>query len=293
MGSAFALAVAALAETPLRVVVSILPQQQFVERIGGEHVDVHTLVQPGYSPATYEPSPRQMAELSRADMYFRIGVPFEAGLLPKIKDLAPALPVIDTRRNIAMLEIDATAPAHPDADHGHRHERGKDPHIWMDPCRVMQQAVTIYEALAAHDPEHEKVYRKNLQAFITELIDLHADLLAVLAPVRGEVLMVFHPAFGYFAHAYGLEQQPIETGGKSPGARQLAKIIQRAEQEQVRVLFVQPQFDRKSATTVAGEIDGAVVAINPLAGDYMANMREIADKVKQGLIREEPEPGTP
>jgi zinc transport system substrate-binding protein len=73
----------------------------------------------------------------------------------------------------------------------------------------------------------------------------------------------------------------------------LAKIIQRAEQEQVRVLFVQPQFDRKSATTVAGEIDGAVVAINPLAGDYMANMREIADKVKQGLIREEPEPGTP
>ena len=101
--------------------------------------------------------------------------------------------------------------------------------------------------------------------------------------MKGKPFFVFHPSFGYFADDYGLEQIAVETGGSEPSARQLARLIDQARSSDVRVIFVQPQFSRKSAETVAAEIGGAVIPIDPLARDYIENLEQMARAVEEGL----------
>ena len=101
--------------------------------------------------------------------------------------------------------------------------------------------------------------------------------------MEGRSFFVFHPSFGYFADDYGLEQVAVETGGSEPSARQLARLIREARDAEVRVIFVQPQFSRKSAETIASEIGGAVVPIDPLARDYIENLERMARAVEEGL----------
>jgi zinc transport system substrate-binding protein len=282
---------AAEADGRLSVFVSILPQAYFVERVGGDKVQVDVLVRPGESPATYSATPRQMAELSRAVIYFRIGVPFENGLVPKIRESLPGLRIVDTRRGIALRRMKThleeimsdEAPAGGEHDHDHSAEEGDDPHIWLDPMRVKQQAATIREALVVARPAERDYFEENYRIFARELDDLHQRLTRLLAPVRGREIFVFHPAYGYFAEAYGLRQVAVEMGGKEPGARYLAAFIELARSRRVRVVFVQPQFSRHAAETIARAIDGAVVPLDPLARDYMANMERMALEVEQAL----------
>jgi zinc transport system substrate-binding protein len=266
-------AVPAAAKTP--VFVSILPQKTFVERVGGEHVQVSVLVGPGQSPATYEPTPQQMAALSRAHVLFRIGVPFETSLLGKIARLNPDLRIIDTRRGVTLLPMEAD-------DHDHDHG-GMDPHIWLDPQRVKIQAQTIADALTEFDPAHAADFAANLAAFQAELDALDAELAAALAPLRGKKLMVFHPSYGYFAARYGLTQLAVEAAGKSPPPRQIARWIEAARENGVKVIFVQPQFDDRTARAIAEAIDGAVIPLDPLAADFAANLRRIAARIGQAL----------
>ncbi len=269
----------------VQAVVSIAPHKTFVQRIGGDRVDVTVLVEPGQSPATYEPKPRQMTALSNADVYLRIGVPFERSLMPKIQGFTERVRIVDLREGIRLRRLGA---AHEHAgEHAHGHEEhasgGEDPHTWLSPKLAMLQAATIYDALARIDPEGEKTYRANLRGFLADLADLHGRLTEALRPVRGKTFLVFHPAWGYFADAYGLEQRAVEFEGKEPSARHLAQIIDRARREDVRVIFVQPQFSQSSARAVAREIGGAVVAIDPLAEDYIANLERVAKQVSSAL----------
>jgi zinc transport system substrate-binding protein len=288
------------------VFTSILPQEYFVERIGGERVEVEALVKPGSSPATYEPTPRQMAALSEARLYFRIGVPFENALLPNIEETMKGLRIVDTRKGITLRAMkahhhhgeqedasgDHREGEHEEEDHDghehheghgegedHQHDGGNDPHIWLNPRLVKLQAQTIAEALIEIDPGGKDVYKSNLAAFLKDLDVLDANLAEALAPVKGKTFLVFHPAWGYFADAYGLEQEPIEIEGKEPSAMQLARIIEEAKEEGVRVIFVQPQFSQASAKQIAEAIGGAVVPIDPLARDYITNLEAVATKV--------------
>jgi zinc transport system substrate-binding protein len=259
---------------PQHVFVSVAPQQTIVERIGGAQVVVETLVKAGFSPHTYEPTPSQMARLASADLYVKIGMPFEAAWLPRIQAANPHMNMIDARDGIALHP--ALAHDHEEDDaapHGHAE---LDPHIWTNPLLVKQMAVTIEHALAALDPAHAADYRAHLTQLINDLDALDRDLRAELAGVTARRFMVFHPAWGYFAAAYGLEQVAIEESGKEPSAQQLAALIDQAQREGVRVIFVQPQFPRKAAAQVAQAIDGTVEMIDPLAADYFANLRHVA-----------------
>jgi len=278
----------------LHVFVSILPQAYFVERVGGEGVRVDVLVQPGESPATYSPTPRQMADLSRADVYCRIGVPFEQGLVPRIRTSLPDLRIVDTRQGITLRRMESHLAgilslgngSDDGHDHDHSAEEGDDPHIWLDPMRVKQLAATIRDTLAELRPAQKDVFADNYRTFARDLDDLHARLARVLAPVRGEEIFVFHPAYGYFAEAYGLQQVAVEIGGKEPGARHLGRFIDLAKEREVKVVFVQPQFSRHAAESIARSIGGAVVPLDPLARDYLANMEQMAQHVAQALRQE-------
>lgn len=270
----------------LRIAVSILPQVEFVERIGGDRVEVEALVLPGQSPATYVPTSRQMVRLSRAQVYFRIGVPFEEALLPRIEAVCPNLKVVDTRQGIRLRKMGVDAGAEKGVLHeeGDDHRHGDlDPHCWLDPRLVIVQCRIICDELIRLDPEGAAAYRQALEAYSADLKRLHERLTNTLKPLKGQTLLVFHPAFGYFADAYGLTQVAVEAGGKKPGPRRLAETIATVRQHGVKAVFVQAQFDQSSARAIAGAIGGKVVGLDPLARDYIRNMEAMANKIRSAL----------
>lgn len=320
------------ADDRLPVFVSIVPQKYFVQQIGKDLVDVQAMVQPGASPATYEPKPRQMTDITKTKIYFAIGVPFENAWLKKISATNPNMRVVHTDHGIEKIAM-AAHRHHDDHDEGehhgedeHNHEKdahhgeaahdheegerhgeekhdhekdehhgeaehdhddhghsGLDPHIWLSPPLVKIQARTILAALQEADPANRSVYEANFKAFAAQIDQLDADLKKTFAGKKGLQFMVFHPAWGYFAHAYGLKQAPIEIEGKDPKPAQLKELIQHARENGINVVFVQPQFSTKSAELITREIGGQVAFANPLAEDWMANLREVADKFKSAL----------
>ena len=170
---------------------------------------------------------------------------------------------------------------HPgEEEHGHS---GLDPHIWLSPPLVKIQARNILSALLEIDPSHRAVYETNYQQFVSQIDKLDTGLKTIFAGKQGLQFIVFHPAWGYFARDYGLEQVPIEIEGKNPKAAQLKELIEHARERGIKVIFVQPQFSRKSAELVAKEIGGQVAFADPLAEDWPANLREVADKFKAAL----------
>jgi zinc transport system substrate-binding protein len=260
----------------IKVFVSILPQAYFLERVGGEHVDVAVMVGPGQSPATYEPRPKQMAELNKARLYFRIGVPFENVWMERISKANPNMKVIDTRRGIELLSMKAHH-RHDDEAHHHHRTGMKDPHIWLSLRLVKTQAQNMCAALIAEDFAHRSYYESNLRAFQGDLDKLDGELGEILKHIKIRKFIVFHPALGYLARDYTLEEIPIERQGKEPSAKVLANLIQRAKEEGIKVVFVQQQFGHASAEIIARAIGGKVVYIDPLAKDYLENMTKIAE----------------
>jgi zinc transport system substrate-binding protein len=265
---------AACAAEPLPVVVSILPQRGFVAEIGDDEVAVSVLVGPGHSPATYEPTPRQMAVLTTAAVFFAAGVPFERGLLPRIDGLPDGPAVAGPRISARTVGV------------GHGHDHGPDdldPHTWLDPRRAAAFADTVCAALTRFRPAAAAGFAARRDALQDRLAALDAELEAVLAPVRGRAFFVFHPAYGHFARRYGLVQVAVEDAGHEPGARRLAEVTERARAAGAKAIVVQPQFSQRAAASVAAAIDAEILVLDPLAADYEANLRHIAAALAAAL----------
>ncbi len=275
---------------PLDITVSILPQEYFVEKIGGDRVEVNIMVEPGASPATYEPKPQQMKALSEAEAYVSIGVPFEKAWMEKIKSANPQMLVIDSAKGIERMEMVAHHH-HGEAehDHDHDHDHGAenlDPHIWLSPQLVKVQAENIYQGLVKIDPENEAEYQANLAQFLTEIEQLDQQIKQNLAGIENRQFMVFHPAWGYFARDHDLEQVSIEVGGQEPSAAELGEIVKEAQEENIKVIFAQPEFSTKSAETIAQEIGGKVLLITPLAQDWSNNLLQVSQTFAEILQKE-------
>jgi zinc transport system substrate-binding protein len=266
------------AEERVKVFVSILPQAFFVEQVGGSRVEIDVLVGPGQSPATYEPTPKQMARLTRADIYFSIGVPFEKLLLGKISSTLQHLRIVDTSKGIKLRCIEEDRSIHAGEEAGE-----EDPHIWLDPKLAKIQAATICRELCVLDPGAAEQYKRNLEILNSKLTEVDSRIAAVLAPYRGRRFFVYHPAFGYFGDSYGLRQVAIETGGKQPSARQLADLIKRLEHAPLKVIFVQPQYSAGSIRALERTLGALVVRIDPLSRDYLKNLEDIAGKLEKSL----------
>ena len=260
------------AETPLTVGVSLLPEKYFVERIGGDQVKVEVLVPPGKSPASYEPTPRQMASMAEGNLYFRIGVPFEKSWLPRLQQAVPGMKVVDLRSGLKLRPVDLPSGASvtPGGE-------DTDPHIWLSPPLVIRMADLIRDELIAQRPAARAAFEANHARFVGDLKSLDEDIRTRLARKTRRHFMVFHPSWGYFADAYGLVQIPIEAGWKEPGPQTLARLIDDAKARNIRVIFVQKQFSQIQAETVAQAIGGEVLAVDPLAADYLDNLRRVSD----------------
>ena len=265
----------------IKVFVSILPQAYFVERVGGDRLDVSVMVGPGQSPATYEPMPRQMVELGKAKLFFRIGVPFEDVWMDRISKTNPKMKVIDTRRGIKLLPMKTGHHKAPKQHTSLQKDGLKDPHIWTSIRLVKIQTQNICDALINLDQDNKGYYQDNLRAFIDDLNNLDTEIVESLKEIKVRKFMVFHPAWGYFARDYGLDQIPIEIGGKEPGSRELGNLIDEAKNDGIKIIFVQKQFSEKSAEALADAIGGKIIQIDPLARDYLNNMKIIAETFRR------------
>ena len=268
---------------PLEVFVSIAPQAYLVERIGGEHVTVNVLLAAGREPHTFEPTPKQVMGLGRARLYFQVGtLPFERRLAKKLAGGNTGLVAVDTSKGVRLRPLEAHDPHVVD-----EHRAGlSDPHIWLGPRSIAVQARNIDQALSRVDQGHARVFKKNLEGLLEELARVDAGIRKVLAPYQGRTVYVFHPSFGYFTDAYGLKQRAVEIHGKTPSPRQIQSLIREAKADGVRVIFVQPQFDKSSAEVVARAIGGVVAPVDPLARDLLGNLRDMAGKIEGGFAGE-------
>ncbi|MBF0430125.1 MAG: zinc ABC transporter substrate-binding protein [Fibrobacteria bacterium] len=268
------------AEHSPMVFTSVLPHKFIIEKIAGDNFSAQVLIGEGQTAHHFSPTPGQVARLSEAVLFFRTGVEFEEAIIPKIKKTVKGLSIIDLRKNISLLQHEEEEEN--EHDHGHA-ESEYDPHIWLSPVLMKQQARVITTALQKIDPDQHALYEKNLSSLQSELDSLHTMLTHVLGPFKGETFFVFHPAFGYFAREYTLVQKAVEAGGKEPSAKALTQLIEAVKKEQVKVIFVQPQYSRKSAEIIAQLTGCIVVPINPMPADYIQEMKQLGEIVRQSL----------
>jgi zinc transport system substrate-binding protein len=276
----------ASAGKPLKVTVSILPQKYFVQKIGGDLVDISVMVLPGSSPATYEPKPKQMVKLTESRIYFAIGVSFEAVWLKKFAGVNPEMRIIATQNGIEKIPMMSHLHNNKERHYEKAVARAgtKDPHIWLSPPLVMLQARNILDALMRVDPTHRETYEDNYKKFISNVVDLDLKIRNQFTGTdRGTRFMVYHPAWGYFAKAYDLIQIPVEMEGKRPTPKGLQELILNAKRDGIKVVFVQPQFSTKSAETIAKAIGGRVVFADPLAFDWTKNLLLVTQQFKDVL----------
>jgi zinc transport system substrate-binding protein len=224
-----------------------------------------------------------MAELSKAAAYFAIGVDFEKAWLTKIAAANPVMRVVRTDSGIPKIpmaaHLEGGVSRHELSRETHHHRAGApDPHIWLSPPLVKTQANIIMNVLAAIDPGNATRYKSHYFNFLKELDELDRELKVLFVNHKDMPFIVFHPSWGYFAKAYGLKQIPIEMEGKAPKPSQLQELIRFARERGVTVVFVQPQLSAKIAETIAREIGGQVVKVDPLALDWAENMREVSRK---------------
>lgn len=265
------------------VVVTILPQKQIAERVGGSHVEAVAMVPPGASPHSYEPTPQQMAKVADSEIYFMVGsgVEFERAWMGKVLQTNPQLKVVNGSENIVLMEMQAHG--HEEEETGEHEEEGMDPHVWTSARNTGEMAKSLHAALARSDPANAQEYRENLDAYLAELGALDRGAKESLAGAGGKEFIAFHPAWGYFARDYRLEQIAMEEAGKEPTPQSLADLVQKAKERGIKVVFVSPQFSEQSAGALANEIGGSVVAIDPLAEDYIGNMKNVVEGFKNAL----------
>ena len=240
------------------VVATIPPQQEFVERVGGEHVRVILLVPPGADPHTHEPAPAVLAGVAEADLYAMVGsgIEFEIAWGEKIAALNPSMAVVNCSQGVEFIAA--------------------DPHIWTSPRNAKVMVENIRDGLIEADPENAEDYRRNAAAYLDDLDTLDAEISALIAGSGVRVVLVDHPSWAYLARDYGFEEVAIESEGKEPSPKRIEHLIRLAEEEGVRVVFASPEHSTRSAGVIAEAIGGSVVTVSPLKKDYLDNMRQVA-----------------
>ncbi len=265
------------------VTVTIEPQRYFAEQLVDSLYEVNTMVPPGVSPETYDPSPVQMAKLAESDIYFRIGyIGFEMAWMDKIHQNNPKLKIFDNSKGIAFIssEEEEDIPGtetdihiHSDA---HHHIGGVDPHTWTSPKQAYIIAENMCDALIQSDKYNAEIYTSNLEKLEKKIAKTDSIVTNLLRNSTTKSFIIYHPSLTYFARDYGLTQYCIEIEGKEPNPEQLKQLIEVAKIKKIKTIFVQKEFDKKNAEIIKKETGCNLVVINPLAYDWDEEIIRIA-----------------
>jgi len=251
----------------INVATTIAPQGDFVMAVGGDKVDVTVLVPPGAEPHTYEPTPSQMKDVARADLYIMNGGGLEFWM-DKVLQVNKKMLIVDSSRGVKLVN-----------------ESGgeTDPHIWISLRNAAIQVNNICSGLIQVDPKNGEYYRKNRDDYLQKLKALDGEFNQTFAAKSSRIFVAYHPAWTYFARDYNLDQVPILENEKEPGPKYLGSIIDLARRNNITVIFVEPQYNPKSAEVIAQEIKAKVVALDPLGQNYLENMRYAGQEIAKSL----------
>ncbi len=251
------------------IMVSIPPLSEFVEKLGGDMVKTTIMVPPGANPHIYEPVPGQLRKVEETRMFVKAGsgIEFELEWMDRLIKMNQDMIIVDCSRGVELIEAGP--------------EQGSDtpvadPHIWLSPGNVQIMVENIYNGLVEIDPGNRAVYQENKDNYLKELEVLDDGIKAKLSARAGGKIIVFHPAWAYFARDYRLEIFFIEEGGKEPTPGDMERIIELAGRYQVEVIFASPESNHLGAETIAREIGGSIIYISPLEKDYLENLRNVA-----------------
>lgn len=263
----------------LTVAVSLQPYSNVVHEIGGEQVEVVALLPPGADPHTFEPKPASLKEFAKATAYFSDGSGMDAAWLPRFRGVNKNINVVSLSKGISWIEED---------EHHHHENAGKhhdddelDPHLWTSPMQMMQIAENVCEALVQLDGANGKLYRERANALIFRLKKLDVELRQTINKLSADArtFIVFHPSYGYFARDYGMTQLTVEVKGKEPKPKDLANLVKIGKEHKVHIVFVQPQFSKRAAATIAKELDAKILDTDPLSYDYEGNVKTLLNSI--------------
>lgn len=251
------------------IVVTIAPLKYIVKQITCGDFDVAILVPAGASPESYEPTPKQMAEVHDAQLVFTTGlIEFERALLKDVDRNH----VVDLSTGIQLIE--GSCSHH----HHHDHHHGVDPHIWTSPQELRRMATTAHAAIIRQYPDSTK-YTVAFDALSTRLEALDEECKQAIETSGTQAFMVYHPAMTYYARAYGIEQIAIEYEGKEPSAKYLSTIIDQAHEKNIKAILYQAEYPKSVVEVVAKDIGIEALEINPLAEDIESTIRTITTAI--------------
>lgn len=252
--------------------VTIEPLRYFTEAIAGDKFKVVSMVPKGSSPETYDPTPAQLVSLSKSEAYLKIGyIGFELSWMSRLQQNHPHIKVFDTSVGVELIR----SQGHMHGDH--YHAGGVEPHIWNSGSNARIIANNILKALLELDKENEPYYRQRHEALILKINQTDEAIHTLLRNHAADhAFMIYHPALTYFARDYNLHQICIEEEGKEPSAAHLKALIDVSRFENIRVIFVQPEFDERNAQIIAKQTNTRIVAINPLAYEWEEEMMHTA-----------------
>ena len=254
------------------ITVSILPQKTFIEKIAGNDFKVNVLIPPGSSPAAYSLLPSQLIDVAKSAVWFRIGyIGFEYSWKDKIAQANTNMKVVDLSEGLDLIADKVEQHG------GHIHMQGVDPHIWLSPVLVKQIAKKILDELLILKPEKKAEYEANYLKFSNEIDQINIEIKNKLKEFQGRKIIMFHPSLSYYARDFGLEQFSLETGGKEPTPKQLARVVILARDENLKIIYIQSEFDVEHARVFAEEINGEIIQIWPLNPAWEDNLMEMTD----------------
>lgn len=256
---------------PLSVAVTIPPYREFAEAVGGDRVTVMVMVPAGASPHTYEPTPGQLKTLAETSLYLAVGtgIEFEDAWMERLTRVNPGMEVVDTSAGITLLRTGTDTVAATDDGVNY------DPHVWLSPANARIIARNIADAYIMELPDDAAYFEAQYAAYDADLARLDEGISEELAGASGKTILVYHPAWGYYADRYGLSMTSVEADGKEPSPATLRTIITTAEEAGIPVIFASPESPTRNAEAIADEIGGSVIYISPLAENYTENLMEV------------------
>lgn len=258
--------------------VTIEPIRYFTEVLAGDKYTVNSMVPRGVSPETYDPTPQQLLDLSNSQALFYTGyLGFEQSWMKRLQENAPDTRFFNLSEQVQLMQDT-------ESHSGHTHSGGIEPHIWSSPQNAQVLITNIYRALCHLDSTNTAYYQANYELEKQKIVETDKQIRELLSrPTSSKAFMIYHPTLSYFAKAYGLTQLSIEDEGKEPSPYHLKNLIETAKEKEVKVIFIQPEFDKRNATLIAQETGAKLISINPLSYDWHQELIRIAEALNQPL----------
>lgn len=249
------------------IFVTITPMQSIIEEITAGDFDIEVIVPKGASPETFEPTPKQVTSFSDAELIFSTGIiDFEQSLVERIDDDAE---VVNLSNGIELIAGSCS--------HGnHKHKHGVDPHIWTSPRALRTMVTNAHKAIMAHYPDSVKYTEATGR--LLERINKLDNYCATRIKAEGvEAMMIYHPAYTYYARDYGIEQIAIEHDGKEPSLRQTTALIEKAKEHGVKAILRQPQYSEDKVRAIANDAGAEIITTDPLAEDILGEIERVTE----------------